>query len=492
VLPSQPVSTIPEGKEHAARRQAGGQGSGAQGLAPGTLHIPSSPSAERAVLGAVLADANCFYRVVETIRADDFYNEAHRLIFTAFEGLAAESSDIDLITCADRLQRDGLLDGAGGIAYLAGLAEELPDPANVEHYARIIRERAVKRELLRISQQLMATCAREEGEAMEALDSAESQILAIAERAMRGGLRRAGDLAHEEVEHIQRVSSTSAPYTGVETGYYRLDELTSGLQKQDLIILAARPGVGKTALALNIAANCAVRHKLSVAVFSLEMSATALVRRLLAAEARINLRRLSRGLLSKAVDRGDPRQEAPDWQRLVEAADRLHDAPLWIDDTAGLTVLELRGKCRRLGMEHGLDLVVVDYLQLMGSTVRTENRTQEVSALTRGLKAVAKQLDVPMLVLSQLSRNPERRGGDQRPQLSDLRESGSIEQDADVVMFISRKNPALHPAASPEEEDEQALAEIIVAKQRNGPTDLFRLLYVDEYTRFENPELSER
>jgi replicative DNA helicase len=457
--------------------------------APG-LHMPASPAAERAVLGAILQDANCFFRIVEIVDASDFFSDANRVIFTAFSALAAASGEVDLLTTTDRLQRDGTLDAAGGVTYLAGLADELPDPANVEHYARIVRERSVKRQLLRISQQLMASSARDEGDALEVLDVAEAQILQIAERAMRGTLKRVGDLAREEVDHIQRVSKSSAPYTGVETGFYRFDELTSGLQKQDLIVLAARPGVGKTAMALNIAANCALRHKLNVAIFSLEMSATSLVRRLLAAEARINLRRLSRGLLSRTAERG-ARTEASDWQRLVEASDHLADAPLWIDDTAGLSVLELRGKARRLAMEHGLDLVIVDYLQLMSSGARAENRTQEVSAITRGLKAVAKQLDVPLIAVSQLSRSPERRGADSRPQLSDLRESGSIEQDADVVVFISRKNAALRGGEQDEDED-QGLAEIIIAKQRNGPTDLFKLLYVDEYTRFENPELAQR
>ena len=444
------------------------------------------------MLGAILQEANSFFRIVEIVDAGDFFSDANRVIFSAFAELASSSGDIDLLTTTDRLQRDGSLDAAGGLSYVAGLADELPDPANIEHYARIVRERSVKRQLLRISQQLMASSAREEGDALDVLDAAEAQILQIAEKAMRGSLRRVGDLAREEVEHIQRVSKSSAPFTGVETGFYRFDELTSGLQKQDLIILAARPGVGKTAMALNIAANCAVRHKLKVAIFSLEMSAVSLVRRLLAAEARINLRRLTRGLLSRSSERGGGRGEASDWQRLVEASDHLADAPLWIDDTAGLSVLELRGKARRLSMEHGLDLVIVDYLQLMSSGARFENRTQEVSAISRGLKAVAKQLDVPLIAVSQLSRSPERRGADSRPQLSDLRESGSIEQDADVVVFISRKNQALRGSEGQEEDEDQGLAEVIIAKQRNGPTDLFKLLYQDEYTRFENPELAQR
>jgi len=454
---------------------------------PAGLHIPASQGAERAVLGAILADANCFYRVVDLIGVEDFYNDAHRAIFEAFARLAGESRDIDLVTTADQLQRSGTLDAAGGFAYLAGLGDDLPDPSSVEHYAGIVRERAVKRGLLRISQQLMSMCAREEGEAMDALDRAETEILAIAERAVRGGLVRVGDLVRDEVAHIEKVSSSRAPFTGIETGFYRLDELTSGLQKQDLVILAARPGVGKTAMALNVAAHAALRGNLKVAVFSLEMSAAALVRRLLASEARINLKRLQRGLLSKSVDRTNPHQSASDWERLAEAADRLAESQLWIDDTPGVSILELRGKARRLALEHGLDLVVVDYLQLMSAGVQAENRTQEVSAISRGLKAVAKQLDVPMLVLSQLSRNPERRG-DQRPQLSDLRESGSIEQDADVVVFINRKNPALR--APDDEEEDLRLAEIIIAKQRNGPTDLFKLVYQEEWTRFENPELT--
>jgi replicative DNA helicase len=452
--------------------------------------IPASNSAERAVLGAILADGNCFYRVVDIIDRADFYSEAHRVVFEAFGALAHDNRDIDLVTATDQLERSGTLDAAGGVGYLSGLADELPDPANVEHYAAIVRERAVKRELLKISQELMSACARDEGNAMDALDGAETQILGIAERAMRGPLKKVGALVKEEVRFIEEVAKTRAPYTGLETGFRRLDELTSGLQRQDLIIIAARPGVGKTAMALNIAANTAVRQARQVAFFSLEMACQAVVRRMIAAEARINIRRLTRGLLSKTVDPADPRQEASDWQRLADAADRLSDASLWIDDTPALSILELRGKCRRLQMEHGLDLVVVDYLQLMSAGMRAENRTQEVSAITRGLKAIAKQLNVPLIAISQLSRQPERRGADARPQLSDLRESGSIEQDADVVIFINRKNRALLGPDAGEEEEDLRLAEVIIAKQRNGPTDLFKLVYFDEYTRFDDPEFS--
>ena len=470
------------------RGRAGAPGaapSGAASAAPPApvMRIPENAAAERAVLGAILAASDTFYRVVDIITADDFYQEPHRLIFRAFGMLAADNREIDLLTTADQLQKDGGLPAIGGIAYLASLTEGLPDPGNIEQYAGIVRERAVRRHILKISQEMLASCASDEGESLDVLDAAETQILAIAERAMKGGLQHIGELVQAESAHIEKIAQQASPYTGIETGYYRLDQLTSGLQKQDLIILAARPGVGKTALALNIAANCAVRSGLKVAVFSLEMSAQALVRRLLAAEARINMRRLQRGLLSRHTEGG----ELNDWQRLAEAVDRLVGTSLWIDDSAGLSVLELRGKARRMAMEHGLDLVIVDYLQLMSSGAQAENRTQEVSAISRGLKAVAKQLDVPLLVLSQLSRNPERRG-DQRPQLSDLRESGSIEQDADVVMFINRKNRALVDAASPDEQDDLRLAEIIIAKQRNGPTDLFKLVYLDDFTRFENWE----
>jgi replicative DNA helicase len=418
--------------------------------------MPASNSAERAVLGAILADGNCFYRVVDIVDRADFYNHAHRVVFEAFAALAHDNRDIDLVTGIDQLERSGTLDAAGGAGYLSGLADELPDPANVEHYAGIVRERSIKRELLKISHELMSACARDEGNAMDALDGAETQILGIAERAMRGPLKKVGALVKEEVRFIEEVAKTRAPYTGLETGFRRLDELTSGLQRQDLVILAARPGVGKTAMALNIAANAAVRQRRQVAFFSLEMASQAVVRRLIAAEARINIRRLTRGLLSKTVDPGDPRQESSDWQRLADAADRLSDASLWVDDTPALSILELRGKCRRLQMEHGLDLVFVDYLQLMSAGMRAENRTQEVSAITRGLKAIAKQLNVPLVAISQLSRQPERRGADARPQLSDLRESGSIEQDADVVVFINRKNRA---SSVPSGEDRSRLAE---------------------------------
>ncbi len=484
-----PMSTSAERRGRTQAGRVGGEGPPGAPPAP-TLRIPANNAAERAVLGAILADGNCFYRVVDVLGADDFYADAHRAVFSAFSALAQDNRDIDLVTAADQLERSGMLAAAGGLAYLSGLADELPDPASVEHYAAIVRERSVKRELLKISQELMASCARDEGDAMEALDGAESRILAIAEKAMRGTLKRVGVLAREEVKHIEQVARSRAPYTGVETGFRRLDELTSGLQKQDLIILAARPGVGKTAMALNIAAHAAVRSKLKVAVFSLEMSAPALIRRLLAAEARINIRRLTRGLLSRSVDPGDPRHDASDWQRLADAADRLADTELWLDDTAGLSVLELRGKCRRLQMEHGLNLVIVDYLQLMSAGIKSENRTQEVSAISRGLKAIAKQLDAPVLALSQLSRQPERRGADSRPQLSDLRESGSIEQDSDVVMFINRKSRGTRGGEEEEEGEDLRLAEVIIAKQRNGPTDLFKLVYFDEYTRFDDPELS--
>ncbi|MEP0773692.1 MAG: replicative DNA helicase [Acidobacteriota bacterium] len=456
-----------------------------EAVPPATLRIPSNPSAERAVLGAILADGTCFYRIVELVRPEDFYTPAHRVIFEAFAALAVASRDIDLLTAADQLQRSGTLEEAGGISYLASLTQDLPDTANVEHYAGIVRERAVKRDLLRLSQQIMAAAGRDEGDAMEALEMAEMGVLAISERATTSGPQPVGALAKAEVSYIQQVSRTAAPYTGLETGYQRLDELTSGLQKQELIILAARPGVGKTAFALNVAAHCALRKGAKVAIFSLEMSASALVRRLLAAEARIDLRRLARGLLSRASDSVG----GSDWERLHTASQALATASMWIDDTAAISPLELRGKCRRLALEHGLDLVVVDYLQLMSAGLKAENRTQEVSAISRSLKALAKQLNVPLLVLSQLSRRPEQRGGDHTPQLSDLRESGSIEQDADVVVFINRRT-----IAGRGQEDDPAtdtnMADIIVAKQRNGPTDTFRLVYLDKFTRFENLERS--
>lgn len=447
------------------------------------MRVPFSESAERAVLGAILTDGNSFYRVVDALRPNDFYLEPHQLVFQAFAQLASENKPIDLVGTIAVMERLGTLSLVGGPTFLAQLAQDLPDPEAVEHYAEIVREKALRRELLRISGSLMAEAGQEGGRALDLLDRVESMVLEVADRAIQTGPRKLSDLAYAELEHLESVAKSEHPFIGLETGFRRLDELTSGLKEQELIILAARPGVGKTAMALNIASHVAVRLKKKVLFFSLEMAASALVRRLLAAQAKVNLQKIISGRISFK-----PGRSPNDLERLVEAADHFDEAPLWIDDSAPLSILELRGKARRLMMEHGLDLIVVDYLQLLHPGIKTENRTQEVSAISRGLKAVAKQLNVPILALSQLSRQSERRGADARPQLSDLRDSGSIEQDADVVIFIHRK---VVRRAEEQNMEESRKAEIIIAKQRNGPTDAFLLVYLEPYTLFTDPEFTD-
>ncbi len=439
----------------------------------GGQRLPHDPEAERAVLGAVLLDPTSMLHVTERLRGDEFYLEGHRVIFGACVRLQERGQAADLVTVTNDLREQGLLERVGGASYLSSLVDALPDVANVVHYAGIVHDKALKRRLMAAAQRILTTCSLDHGEAREVVELAQRDVYGIAEDALSGGLVHIAELTGREVQTLEEARTTQSTLTGVDSGFVRLNELTSGLQRKDLVILAARPSMGKTSLGLNICAHAALRGGKKVAVFSLEMSSEQLVRRLLSAEARVDQRRLSTGYLAKA-----------DWPKLEMAAESLKDVSLWIDDTPGMSVLELSAKARRLKQEHGVDLVMVDYLQLMSGGARFNSRTEEVSAISRGLKAVAKELDAPMLVLSQLSRQPERRGGDHRPQLSDLRESGSIEQDADVVMFIVR--PSVY---EPEAEDPRR-AELIIAKQRNGPVGEIDLVFQHEYTRFENTDFS--
>ena len=433
--------------------------------------LPHDPEAERAVLGALLLDPASMLHVAELLQGDEFYLEGHRIVYSACVRLQERGEAADLVTVTNHLREQGQLERVGGASYLASLVDELPDVANVVHYAGIIHDKALKRRLMAAAQRILTTCGLDHGDAREAVELAQRDVYTIAEDALSGGLVHIAQLTGREIETLEQARATQSTLTGVDCGFVRLNELTSGLQRKDLVILAARPSMGKTSLGLNVCAHAAIRAGLKVAVFSLEMSAEQLVRRLLSAEARVDQRRLATGYLSKS-----------DMPRLKMAAESLQDVSLWIDDTAAMSVLELGAKARRLKQEHGLDLVMVDYLQLMSGGARFNSRTEEVSAISRGLKAVAKELDVPMLVLSQLSRQPERRGGDHRPQLSDLRESGSIEQDADVVMFIVR--PSVY---EPDAEDPRR-AELIIAKQRNGPIGEIDLVFQHEFTRFENAD----
>jgi replicative DNA helicase len=442
---------------------------------PGSVgdRLPHDPEAERAVLGAVLLDPSAMLHIIEKLRVEHFYLESHRIIYQGCLDLHEKGDAADLLTVRNHLTEQGRLEHIGGVSYLSSLVDALPDVANVIHYAEIVHDKAVKRQLMAAAQRIISSCSLDHGEAREAVESAQKDVYRIAEDTLSGGLVPIRGLTDSELANIEAARETRSTLTGLDTGYVRINELTSGLQRKDLVILAARPSMGKTSLGVNICAHAALRGGRNVAIFSLEMAAEQLVRRLLSSEARVDQKRIAGGYLAKS-----------DWPKLELAAQSLRDVNLWIDDTPGITALEMSAKARRLKQERGLDLVMVDYLQLMSGGARFNSRNEEVSAISRNLKAVAKELDVPMLVLSQLSRQPERRGGDHRPQLADLRESGSIEQDADVVMFIVR--PAVY---DPDVEDVRR-AQLIIAKQRNGPIGEVDLIFQHEFTRFENADFS--
>jgi len=442
---------------------------------PGTVadRLPHDPEAERAVLGAVLLDPGAMLHIIEKLRVDHFYLESHRIVFQACLDLHEKGDAADLVTVRNHMTEQGRLEQVGGVSYLSSLVDALPDVANVVHYGEIVHDKAVKRQLMAAAQSIITTCSLDHGEAREAVESAQKDVYRIAEDTLSGGLVPIRGLTDSELANIEAARETRSTLTGLDTGFVRINELTSGLQRKDLVILAARPSMGKTSLGVNICAHAALRGGKNVAIFSLEMAAEQLVRRLLSSEARVDQKRISGGYLAKS-----------DWPKLELTAQALRDVNLWVDDTPGITALELSAKARRLKQERGLDLVMVDYMQLMSGGARFSSRNEEVSAISRNLKAVAKELDVPMLVLSQLSRQPERRGGDHRPQLSDLRESGSIEQDADVVMFIIR------PSVYDREAEDPRRAELIIAKQRNGPIGEIDLIFQHEFTRFENADFS--
>jgi replicative DNA helicase len=443
------------------------------GPTPLADRLPHDPEAERAVLGAVLLDPGAMLHIIEKLRVDEFYLESHRIAYQACLDLHEKGDAADLVTVRNHLSEQGRLEAVGGASYLSSLVDSLPDVANVIHYAEIVHDKSVKRRLMAAAQQILTTCSLDHGEAREAVESAQKDVFRIAEDTLSGGLVPIRGLTDSELANIEAARETRSTLTGLDTGYVRINELTSGLQRKDLVILAARPSMGKTSLGVNICAHAALRGGKKVAIFSLEMAAEQLVRRLLSSEARVDQKRIAGGYLAKS-----------DWPKLELAAQALREVNLWIDDTPGITALELSAKARRLKQERGLDLVMVDYMQLMSGGARFSSRNEEVSAISRNLKAVAKELDVPMLVLSQLSRQPERRGGDHRPQLSDLRESGSIEQDADVVMFIIR------PSVYDRDAEDPRRAELIIAKQRNGPIGEVDLVFQHEFTRFENADFS--
>jgi len=432
--------------------------------------LPNNLEAERSILGAILLDDKAFLTIFESLKPEDFYLDSHRKIFDKMLHLLSISRPIDLITLKDELQRASELESVGGAAYLASLTDGLPRALNIEFYSQIVKEKSTLRRLIRISNEIMARSYQDEELAGEILQHAEKSIFDIANQQFRAGFAPIAPVISDVYKQTEELFNRKTPVTGLETGFADLDKITSGLHPSDLIIVAARPGLGKTSLCLNMAMHIALRKHKSVGIFSLEMSKEQLVKRFLCSEARIDQQRVNTGFLNK-----------DDWMRLGQVAGALSETKIFIDDTANVSIAELRTKSRRLSLERGLDLVIVDYLQLMtGSTQRYENRTQEIAQISRGLKGLAKDLNIPVIAVSQLSRAVESRRGDHRPQLSDLRESGSIEQDADIVMFIYRED-----TISPTEEN-NGLAELIISKQRNGPTGTVNLAFSRQFTKFDN------
>jgi len=435
--------------------------------------LPHNLEAERSVLGAILLDNPAINTALEILRPEDFFLDAHRRMFARMIVLSEADRAIDLVTLAEELTRAGELEAAGGVAYLSALVDGVPRVTHVEHYAKIVKEKALLRALVHTSNSITNQALEAEGPADELLDRAEQAIFGLAEQRVRQGFFPIKEIVKTSSPVIERIYEGGQRVTGLPTGYTDLDNLTSGLQAGELIVVAGRPSMGKTALALNMAENIALGQQKCVGIFSMEMAKESLLLRLACASAQVNAHHLRTGYLSKE-----------EYGKLTLALARLSEAPIFIDDTPSLTVLEARSKCRRLKAERGLDLVIVDYLQLMAVSGRFESRRQEIDNITRALKALAKELSLPVITISQLSRAPETRGGDHRPQLSDLRESGSIEQDADLVAFVYRPEMYRDPESVPEEE--QGRAELIVAKQRNGPIGKVRLAFLREYTRFEN------
>lgn len=435
---------------------------------------PWSAEAEQAVLAAMLLDQDAALRAAELLDDTMFYREAHRRLFRTMLALTERRVVIDHVTLHDELQRRGELEAAGGVDYLAELVDAVPTTANLEFHVKIVRDKAILRRLIETATSVIAEAYEGRSAAGDLLDTAESRIFQISQERGDEGFMRIKEMLWPTMERIESLQRSGKSITGVPSGFLDLDEKTSGFQKSELVIVAARPSMGKTALCLNLATHAAVEADCGVAIFSLEMSKEALVQRMLCAEAMVDSQRVRQGRL---------RDE--DFTRLARAAGVLQNCELWIDDTPALNLLEMRSKARRLKIEHDIGLIIVDYLQLMRGPERSENRVQEISEISRSLKGLAKELDIPVVALSQLSRASEQRGGDRRPILSDLRDSGAIEQDADIVIFIHR--PEMYEG--PVDKDGNSLegkAEIIVGKHRNGPTGTVELFFHKTFTRFES------
>ena len=437
---------------------------------------PQSLEAEMSVLGAILQSSEAFLKCLELLRPDHFYRDAHRKIFAAAQGLFARSEPVDLITATNELRRRNELEEVGSAAYLASLVEAVPTAANVSYHARIIRDKALLRQLIDVATGIVGLGYADQEEAEQVLEEAEQQIFEISEERVRRSFLPLKSILKDAFEQVERMFDRKTQITGVPTGFSELDKMTAGLQPSELIVIAGRPSMGKTSFALNIARNAAIDEQIPVGIFSLEMSKEQVVQRMLSSEAEVDSNKIRTGYLRET-----------DWPKLTNAAGRLSEAPIFIDDSAAITLIELRAKARRLKAEHNVGLVVIDYLQLISGRLRSENRQQEVSEICRGLKAMAKELKVPVVALSQLARRAEERGEKGRPQLSDLRESGAIEQDSDVVIFLYR--PGYYQARRADMEggidlERDTKTEVNIAKQRNGPTGTVELAFLREYVKF--------
>jgi len=436
--------------------------------------------AERALLGSILLDNSALNMALEVVGRDDFFSEAHRITFEKMVGISEKNRTIDLVTLSEELSKDGQTEKAGGAAYLAALTDGVPIGTSVavSEYSRIVKEKSLIRRLINASNNVISRCLEGTDDPDTLIDLAQSQVFDIAEQKVQSGFQNVREIVKSSFGSIEALLDRGSKITGIATGITDLDEKTAGLQPGELVVVAARPSLGKTALGLNIAAHAAIEHRKTVGLFSLEMSKESLVTRLLCSEAEIDSHRFRTGF----VDRD---HEGREWNKITHALGRLAEAPLFIEDTPALSIMQIRAKARRLKAERGLDLLILDYLQLCTGQGRFENRTQEVSFISRGLKSIAKELHVPVVALSQLSRAPEQRQG-QRPQLSDLRESGSIEQDADVVIFIYRS-----PKSAGDDDDEAqnrrgVEVKLIIGKQRNGPTGDVSVVFIRPYAKFKN------
>ncbi|MGA2516570.1 MAG: replicative DNA helicase [Thermodesulfobacteriota bacterium] len=431
---------------------------------------PQHIEAEQSVLGGILIENEAINRVMELLDADDFYRDAHRKIFDALINLSERDEPADLITLTNELRKIDQLDSVGGASYLAALIDSVPTAANIEYYARIVKEKAILRKLIQTSTEIITQSYEDRGDVEGFLDEAERAIFEISEKRVRPSFYPIREIVKQSFTTIERLFKKKEAVTGVPSGFKELDRMTAGFQPSDLIIIAGRPSMGKTAFCLDVVEYAAIENKIPVAIFSLEMSKEQLVIRMLCSQANVEGTRLRTGYLTES-----------DWPKLTIAAGNLSEAPIYIDDTAALSALELRAKARRLKSEYGLGMVIVDYLQLMKGRSRVESRQQEISEISRSLKALAKELNIPVIAVSQLSRKTEERTGN-RPQLSDLRESGAIEQDADLILFIYRDEVYNRAEDNPN----RGKAEVIIGKQRNGPIGKIDLAFLDKFTTFKD------